>query len=630
MKANALATWILVGLLAVAFLLDLSGLTARMPDGGSFFLGSTFALGFLIGGATLLRFGLMRRPFRRLWAWVSIVLLYFSFFVLRAVIFQDEEYRPSLLFVLCVIAAFRILRMENTSPRPAAPSLEAPTEELSSSPSEVEIAADSEVIAGPPQAGERSASAALEAGSIQEPKLRHGRVWPLVALALLVVAAILFEIRSPSASFKLSNFGILLGGWVVGGSIRFLYSGCRHFEGSRFGPGIAALVWAVAGIGAIFLIQSVPGTGLDIGEILSFHTGDATLGFVVAGLTGFSMASWLRVPDLGKTTNRLLLIGASVGLGVLLLGLWLDQISQVTQVKTSEPASSTEVRWRIETFDGREYVSDRNVAEFYSFETLESHDGTRVFRHPKVLMAWVVGRPAILINGVEIELQHPILERQGTAYLTTVDLAKIVEPIIRPGHIRTTTTFDSVVISLGGQPGSLNSESNPFLDELTTRLTADLVAGGIAVEFTDIFPATSEDGRSMRVDAEDKQAVYLDLRLLEADSGATASLSTYALVPPDNVIVSQKAGARQPVRDLESISLAVAIHSHVMGLVSDGEKRLARLEEKSVVEIDAPTVRVVIKSSKLSGDTTEEQRRELAHGLSKAVAEGILRWKSAM
>jgi len=626
-KPASAFTLILLGLLAVAFLLDLSGLTAQMPNGGSFFLGSGFVIAFLIGGAALLRFGVARRRFSRLWAWVTIVLLYFSFFFVRVGVFQDEEYQPSLLFVLCVIAAFRILRMENMSPRPEAPSRESTVGDLSASPSETEIVTDTGVFAEPPGAGERSASRASEAGSIQIQKLHYGRVWPLVVLVLLVLAAILYEIWVRSANFKISNFGILLGGWVVGGSIRFLYSGCRHFEGSRFGPGIAALVWAVAGIGAVLLIQSVPGTGLDIGDILSFQAFDGTIGFVVSGLAGFSMASRLSEPSLGRISSRALLIGASTGLGLLFLGLWLEH---VTRVKTSQAASSTAVTWRIETFDGIEYVSDQNFVEFYGFKSQEIDDGTRVFRHPNLIMTWEAGRPEIFINTVKIGLKHPILERQGTTYLSTKDLATIVEPIIRPGQIRTTTDYDSVVISLGGNPGSLTSERTPFLEDLATRLKADLVGGGIEVEFTDISPATSEEGRSKRVNAADKQAVYLDLRLFEADEGAPASLSTFALVPPDILPVSHGAGVRQPVRDLESISLAVALHSDVMGLVKDGEKRLARLEENAVAVIDAPTVRVVIESSKLSGNMDEEQRRELARGLSKSVVDGILRWKSAM
>jgi hypothetical protein len=618
MKTVSSATWILAALLAIAFILDLSGLTARMPNGGSFFLGSVFAIGFLIGGAALLRFGLVRRPFRRLWAWVTIVLLYFSFFVIRAGAFQDDQYRPSLLFVLCLIAAFRILRTEGKTQVSAATDAEGPVGEPPSlSPEMADPAAPAAIAA---LRGRESEPECVVPPENSSPNLspRHGRVWTLVVMALLAVAAIIFEIRNPSASFKLSNFGILLGGMFVGGSIRFLYSGCWHFEGSRFGPGIAALVWGVVGIGVALLIQSVPEAGLDFREILSFHEGDGTLGFLVAGLAGFSMASWLGEPSLDKTTSRLLLIGASVGLGVLFLGLWLDQI---TVVKTSEADSSTAVSWRIETFDGREYVSDRNIVEFYRFESLENEDGVRVFRHPNLLMAWVVGRPTIRINQVEIGLKHPIVERQGTAFLSTVDLAKIVEPIIRPGNIRTTAEFDVVVISLGGQTEASDSVGTSFLDDLVVK--EEFATRGIAVEFAETLP-----GGGKRSNTTGRQEVHLDIRLIQTESGSPASLSTFAIVAPDSA--SQGSVHRQQVRDLEGLSLAVAIHSRVMGLVRDGGKRLALLEEDAVVDIDAPMVRVVIESSKLSGDTPEEQRRELTRELSRAVADGIIRWRSAL
>ncbi len=285
MKSVSSATWILAALLAIAFILDLSGLTARMPNGGSFFLGSGFAIGFLIGGAALLRFGLVRRPFRRLWAWVTIVLLYFSFFVVRTAAFEDEQYRPSLLFLLCLIAAFRILRAEGMTPvlstslegEPASEPPSLSPERLAPTPTG--LAAVQRVESEPAPA--ISATASMP---IRTPLRRtaYGGIWPPVILALLLVAALLFEAQYPSGALKISNFGILLGGLFAGGSIRFLYAGCWHFEGSRFGPGIAALIWGVVGIGVAFLIQSVPEAGLDFGEILSLDEVDGTLGFIVA------------------------------------------------------------------------------------------------------------------------------------------------------------------------------------------------------------------------------------------------------------------------------------------------------------------------------------------------------------
>jgi Ca2+/Na+ antiporter len=212
MKPVSAITRVLGALLALAFVLDASGLTGWTRLGGSFFLGSLFAVGFLLGSAALLRFALVRRPFRRLWAGVSLLLLYVAFFVVSAVVVSEESYRPSLLFLLCLVAAYRILRAE--LPR-TGEAREAGARESAPSPTDV-----GGTVSAEPGAAQAAAFGAVPRPENVAPPSPHavaGReFWPAMVLALLVVAALLYEALLPLAQFGISHFGILLGGLAAG------------------------------------------------------------------------------------------------------------------------------------------------------------------------------------------------------------------------------------------------------------------------------------------------------------------------------------------------------------------------------------------------------------------------------
>jgi hypothetical protein len=435
-----------------------------------------------------------------------------------------------------------------------------------------------------------------------------------------LVAAIILEVRVPSASLKFSNLGIILGGMLAGASIRFLYSGCWHFEGSRFGPGIASLFRGLGCIGIVILIHSLPQASLDLGRILSLWDGEATVGFFIAAVAGYAMASWLGEPKMGKTTSQLLMVGASLVLGMIFLGIWLDQLNRS---KPAEKPKATSGRWNVETHEGVEFVSDQEVMASYGFQGFEIHDEIRGFRHPGVAMAWIVGDTGIFINQVEIGLRHPIIERHGTSYIAAVDLAKVVEPIITPSRIGSRADYDFVTISLGdGDPlDSSATRRSTFLEEFESALTEAFTSRGITVAFTDTFAGSSMAGTTKG------QTAFLDLELITVAPDTPGSLFTQAVVSPD--AASNSRDLRVSIRDLETITLAIGIHSHLMDF--DPEKQRVEYAEDGVAaSLEGPMIRVAIKDSKLFQTLPEDLSNDSANRLAQAIADGFVRWRSAL
>jgi hypothetical protein len=64
--------------------------------------------------ACILRFAIVKKPVSLLLTLITMIIL-LCFWIVIYSILQEAQYRPSLLFLLCVNAAFRTLRFEDTT-----------------------------------------------------------------------------------------------------------------------------------------------------------------------------------------------------------------------------------------------------------------------------------------------------------------------------------------------------------------------------------------------------------------------------------------------------------------------------------------------------------------------------------
>ncbi|MBU6179540.1 MAG: hypothetical protein KGR69_07730, partial [Verrucomicrobia bacterium] len=99
------------------------------------------------------------------------------------------------------------------------------------------------------------------------------------------------------------------------------------------------------------------------------------------------------------------------------------------------PTPAAAKDWDIYSLGGRDYVSDENVAKFYGFERFAKQDDDRIFKHPSLIMTWKIGSESIYVNNIKFCLSFPVIENGGMAMLSTVDLAKLVDPVVRPSYI---------------------------------------------------------------------------------------------------------------------------------------------------------------------------------------------------
>jgi len=102
-------------LVVFAFILDVVMLasTGGLWRDSSFAIGSTLVVVYFFGISSLLRFAIFRNRIHLGITWVFTIVLWFGWFALQVALNQGQ-YRPSLLFIMCLIVAFKTMRLEQS------------------------------------------------------------------------------------------------------------------------------------------------------------------------------------------------------------------------------------------------------------------------------------------------------------------------------------------------------------------------------------------------------------------------------------------------------------------------------------------------------------------------------------
>ncbi len=106
--------------------------------------------------------------------------------------------------------------------------------------------------------------------------------------------------------------------------------------------------------------------------------------------------------------------------------------------------------WKIERFDGRDYVTLSQIVEFYGFTSpLSPVNNVISLETDKAQLQITLNSREVEINGVQHWLAFPVLATDGKVLVSRLDLAKIIEPSLRPEFIPGLQPVKTVVLDPG-------------------------------------------------------------------------------------------------------------------------------------------------------------------------------------
>jgi len=231
--------------------------------------------------------------------------------------------------------------------------------------------------------------------------------------------------------------------------------------------------------------------------------------------------------------------------------------------------------WEITKIEGREYVSVESIKQFYSFKRVTQSGKSVVLDNPKVEMKLTVGGHECLMNNVKFVFSNPVLSSGSKVWVSRMDLAKLIDPVLRPNFIQNAGNFTTVILDAGhggkdpGATNSLGTEANYNL-KLAGLAKTMLEAKGFKVVMT----RTSNVYLSLqqRVDlanAIKQDAIFISIHY-NSGGRAARGIETFTLSPPGVSHYGRSAVAADNIaragnqHDSANIALATAVHGSVL------------------------------------------------------------------
>src|SRR5689334_18924044 len=92
--------------------------------------------------------------------------------------------------------------------------------------------------------------------------------------------------------------------------------------------------------------------------------------------------------------------------------------------------------WQLVQIHGRDFLTVDNIAKFYNLPNKATPADKRVrFDNGKNCLEFELDSREVMINGVRNWLCFPITEQNGQYLVSRIDLAKTIEPQLRPQMI---------------------------------------------------------------------------------------------------------------------------------------------------------------------------------------------------
>jgi N-acetylmuramoyl-L-alanine amidase len=313
----------------------------------------------------------------------------------------------------------------------------------------------------------------------------------------------------------------------------------------------------------------------------------------------------------------------------------------VTPAPKPPPMPSTGGTWQVFEHNGHDWVAAESIHAFYGFSQLKVSGDHVWLTNSTMMIKARVGSLEVLINNVKFILSHECTRINGKACFSRVDLAKLLDPVIRPDRITQSEPFETVILDAGhgghdsGAKGIYGYEKD-FTLQLATITRQALLKRGFKVVMTrqdDRF--ISLGGRAQFANAIPK-SIFISLHFNSSSSGKASGIETFALTPQGSSSTSM--GAREwdarsftgNLRDSENIALATAVHAMVLHRFKLVDRGIKRARWSVLTGCTRPGILFEGGFVTNDGDGRLIASRQYQDQIATAIGDALLNYKAAL
>ena len=294
------------------------------------------------------------------------------------------------------------------------------------------------------------------------------------------------------------------------------------------------------------------------------------------------------------------------------------------------------VEWQVIKVNGRDFLSIDNIAKFYGFLNPVVDDKSIKLSSDKNELQLRVDSREMLINGVRNWLSFPVLVHEGKILVSRIDLAKTLEPQLRPNMIKNLGRVQTIVLDPGhggfdkGAISGYGYEKDYTLD-LARLLRPLLQAKGFRVMMTresDVFVPLELRARIANA-THDSVFVSLHFNATDRDPAATG-FEIYSLTPRgapstyEDWLTQMSINIQNGTEaDAASVELSSCIYHSLLGHIGEFDRGIkrARFAVLRLTKIPA----VLVESGFLTerGESRLIAKPEWRQRLADAICTGI-------
>ena len=303
---------------------------------------------------------------------------------------------------------------------------------------------------------------------------------------------------------------------------------------------------------------------------------------------------------------------------------------------SQEPALAAD-DWHIIKVSGQDYLSVDNISRFYGLPAGISGSGEKIdFETVKNPLEFVSGSREVIINGARSWLCFPVIEQDGKLLVSRTDVAKTIEPLVRPHRVPNVGKVQTVVVDPGhggydkGQVSRYGYEKDFALD-VARKLRPLLLSKGLRVIMTregDYF-VPLEVRAQIANKARDSIFVSIHFNASNDDRNATGfeifSFTPRGAPSTSDSAVAPSALSMQPgsAVDAQSMALSACIYHSLLGHLPEYDRGIKRARFAVLRLTKVPAVLIEGGFLTEQGQCKLIAQKEWRAKLARAVSVGI-------
>ena len=316
---------------------------------------------------------------------------------------------------------------------------------------------------------------------------------------------------------------------------------------------------------------------------------------------------------------------------------WFAIAFLASAIAISQRGASAADDWKIIKVSGSDYLSVDNISRFYGLPAGIAASGEKVeFDTVKNRLEFVSGSREVMINGARSWLCFPVIEHDGKYLVSRTDVAKTIEPLVRPYRVSNVGKVQTVVLDPGhggydrGQVSRFGYEKDFALD-VARKLRPLLQAKGLRVIMTregDYFVPLEVRAQIANA-AHDSIFVSIHFNATNDDPNATGfeifSFTPIGAPSTSDSAVAPSALSTQPgsTVDAQSMALSACIYHSLLGHLPEYDRGIkhARFVVLRLTKVPAVLIEggFLTEQGECKLIAQKDWRAKLAHAISVGI-----------